>query len=338
MAVATSRTARIGLARAALVLAVAVAGCRRESAPQPVAPEPAPAPAVVPDVVHEPTPLAPTVDSWTPLLRLVPRAGVVAGADLGKVRQSALWAEQVDRAVKNFDAESKMRVEAAGTCGVSVRDVRRVAVATDVNAGKGVLLAVEAPRIGETATLDCLMRLTKTQAEWRGGSLVLDGGKGMVVSQGADVVVMVDETWRPVVEEALASDRATPDPEIAVLLDRVDLSAGAWIVGVVPPSSGGPFSHVQKVAVTFDTTFGLTMAAWLGIEPAHVEKVRDEMQSGLATAMSMLPAMGVPEGIMRSISFTSVGDGVVVHMRASEDDVRQTIQAIEKAVSPTHQP
>jgi hypothetical protein len=291
----------------------------------------------VPDVVHDPTPLPPTVDSWTPLLRLVPRAGIVAGADLGKVRQSALWAEQVDRAVASFDAESKARIEAANTCGVSVRDVRRVAVATDVSAGKGVLVAVEAPRIGETATLDCLMRVMKTQAEWRGGSLVVDGGKGLVLPQGSDVVVMVDETWRPRVEEAVATDRAVPDAEVAMLLDRVDLSAGAWIVGVVPPNSGGPFQHVQKIAVTFDTTFGLVVAAWLGMEPGHIEKVRGELQSGLATLMT-LTAMGVPEAITRSISFTSVGDGIVVHMRASEADVRATIQAIEKTISPTHQP
>ncbi len=324
----------------AALLCVVALGCRRKTEPEPVAPEPTPAPAVLPDVVAQPLPPAPTVDSWTPLLRLVPRAEVVAGIDVGRIRQSALWSEQLDRFLAESEPKMRALLEKAQPCGVNVRDLRRLVLAADPSSGnERSYVAVELPKIGETTVMDCLAKLDGKPAEWRGSSLVLEGGDARLFSQGPDHVVFAKKEWIAEVETAMGTSRAEPDPEVLFLLERVDLRAGVWMVGVVPPSASGVFAHVRQFGITFDTTLGLHIAAWIGIDAAHVESARNELQQVIDQATSMLPALGIPDAIARSISMSSVGDGLVLHVRASEADVRATIQAIERTMSPTpHQP
>jgi hypothetical protein len=272
-----------------------------------------------------PPPTTSTVDSWTPLVRLLPKAELVAGADIGKLRQSALWAEQIDRIEKSSDAKVAAAVTSAKGCGLELRDLRRIVFATDVAAQQGTLVAIEMPRIGDPAVLDCVMKASNTKAEWKGSALVLDDGAKHVLPQSADVIAIVDKAWIPRVEEAIATARATPDADIALLLDRTDLGAGAWVVGFMPSGASPPFDQIHKIAITFDTTIGLSVAAWLGIDPANVMRVRDELQKQFDGMLVTLPALGLPEGFIRSITFSTVGDGVVVHARATETEVRTVI-------------
>ena len=315
---------RMSFARA-LLLVIAVAGCRRDPAPQPVTPEPEPP---GPTVVAEPAtppPTTATVDSWTPLVRLLPKAEFVAGADVGKLRQSVLWAEQIDRIERSSDARLAAAVAGAKGCGLELRDLRRIVFATDVAAQQGTLVAIEMPRLGDPAVLDCVMKSSNTKAEWKGSALVLDDGAKHVLPQSADVIAIVDRAWIPRVEAAIASARATPDPDIARLLDRTDLGAGAWVVGFMPAGASAPFDQIHEIAVTFDTTIGLSVGAWLGIDPANAMRVRDELQKQFDGMLTTLPALGVPEGLVRSVTFSTVGDGVVVHARATETEVRSVI-------------
>jgi hypothetical protein len=319
---------RMSIARAALLLAVAFAGCRRDPGPQPVAPDPEP-PRVF-DVAEPatPPPIGATVDSWTPLLRLLPKAQFVAGADLGKLRQNALWAELLGRAEKSFASKESAKIAAAAGCGLELRDLRRIVVATDVSNDQGTLLAVEMPRVGEPAMLDCLMKASSTKAEWKGDALVIDDGAKHIMPQSADVIAIVDKAWVPRVEESIASSRAAPDPEVAVLLDRTDLGAGAWVVGFVPSGAAAPFNEVKQISITFDTTIGLSIAAWLGVDAVNVTRVRDELQKQFDSMLVTLPGFGVPEGFIRSVTFSSVGDGVVVHARATEPELRTMIEKL----------
>jgi hypothetical protein len=277
-------------------------------------------------------PAGSTVDSWAPLLRLVPRAEVVAGADVAKLRQNTLWAEEIDRLRSSGDAELVATLAAAKTCGLDVRDVRRVVFAGNLGSEPGKLVALESPRIGERGTLDCLVQATKAEAEWKGATLVIEGGDEHVIPQSADVVVIVQRAWVPRIEAAAATGRAVPDPEVGVLLDRTDLGAGAWVVGSVPGGGGPPFDHVRSFAVTLDTTHGLRVAAWMGIDPGHVDAVQKQLVTQFESFSSLLPQFGVPDSIVRSVTFSNVGDGVVVHASASEADLRVTIEKIREAI------
>jgi hypothetical protein len=277
-------------------------------------------------------PPAPTVDSWAPLLRLVPRADVVMGADIAKLRHSAFWSEQIERMRSQGDAKVVETLAAAATCGLDLHDTRRVVFAGNFTANTGRLIAVESPRIGEQATLDCLVRATKSNAEWRGATLVVNG-TDHVLPQSSDVVVVVQEPWLAQVEAVDRTGRATPDPEIDALLGRADLGAGGWVVGFVPSrGTGTPFDLVRNYAVTLDTTMGLRIVAWMGVEPGRVDTVQQELEKQFQSFASALPALGLPDSVVRSVSFSNAGDGILVHASATDEDLRALAQTLQSGL------
>lgn len=321
------------LGRAVLLMLLAFGGCRREQGPQPLAPEPEPAPAQVPDVEPTPPPTvaAPTLDSWSALLRFVPPTGFVAGADVLKLRQNAIWSEQIDVLPKRAGTKFEKFTAVGTACGFSLRDMRRIVIAGDFEGSSTPLVAVEAPGVGDRALLDCVAAQQQPPAQWIGSSLVLGDSKVHLMPQSADVVVVVDEKMVARVDEIVATGRAEPDPELATLLERADLGAGAWVVGVVPQTStSSPKVTVRHFAVTLDTTVGLGVAAWLGTDPGQADALRGELQTTFDGAKSSLSTFGVPVGVVNSVSFNAVGDGVVIQMRANDADLRTTISTFEK--------
>ena len=305
--------------------ALALVGCRPKAPEAP--PEPEPPPPSVPAALSEPPPppLA-TTGSWAPLLRIVPEAELVAGADVAVLRRSPVWSGLVDQAATSFNPSGPGTVEAAGVCGIRLSDLRRVVFARQQDKpDAGSLMVLEAPGIGEPSRIDCIVASAKIpDAAWQGAKLVVEAGATHIIPLSSDVVALVDAPWVPEVEAAIVSGRAEAHQGVVVLTDRADLNAGLWVVGKDSAMSG-TFAAVREFAATGDTSNGLRLSVWLGILPGQVHEVRTALHTQIDN-FKTLPIFG---GVAQSVSMTEVGDGLLVQASITEADLQALLDQLK---------